>query len=119
MDILYLDYKKAFDTVLHKRLLSKLKWYGFSGDILGWISEFLMGRKMRVAVNGTNSRWVEVLSGVPQESVLGPLLFLLYINDIPHQVKSKVKLFADDTKIWNRVSEGTSSEALQQDLECL
>ena len=96
-----------------------MKWCGFGGDILGWISEFMMGRKMIVAVNGTNSRWVEVFSGVRQGSVLGSLLFLLYVNDIPHRVKSKVKLFADYTKIWNRVSEGTSSQALQQDLECL
>ena len=119
LDILYLNYKKAFDTVSHKRLLSKLKWYRFGGDILGWISEFLIGRRMRVAVNRTNSRWVEVLNGVPQGFVLGSLFFLLYVNDIPHRVKSKVKLIADDTKIWNRVREGTSSQALQQDLECL
>ena len=111
LDILYLDYEKAFDTVLHKRLLSKLKWYGFG--------EFLMGRKMRVAVNETNFRWVQVLSEVSQRSVLVPLLFLLYVNDIPHRVTSKVKLFADDIKIWNRVGEGTSSQALQQDLEYL
>ena len=79
----------------------------------------MMGRKMRVAVNGTNSRWVEVHSGIPQGSVLGPLLFLLYVHDIPYRVKSKLKLFADDTKIWIRVGEGTSSQALKQDLECL
>ena len=106
LDILYCDYQKTFDTVPHKRLLSKLKWYGFGGDILGWITESLKGRRMRVAVNGANFRWVEVLSGVPQESVLGPLL---YVNNIPYQVKSKVKLFADDTKIWNQVSEWISS----------
>jgi hypothetical protein len=119
LDVLYLDYQKAFDTVPHKRLLSKLKWYGFGGDLLSWISEFLVGRRMRVVVNGANSEWEEVLSGVPQGSVLGPLLFLLYVNDIPYRVKSKVKLFADDTKIWNRVSDGISSGELQYDLDCL
>ena len=83
IDIIYLDYQKAFDTVPHKRLLKKLKWHGFYGELLLWIEDFVTDRQIRVSVNGAYSDWAKVTSGVPWGLVLGLLLFLLYVNDIP------------------------------------
>ena len=99
VDCVFLDYQKAFDTVPHQRLLTKLEACGVRGNIHGWIAAFLRNREQRVVVGGEMSSWTQVLSGVPQGSILGPVLFLVYINDVPVQVKSKVKLFADDTKL--------------------
>jgi len=87
LDILYLDYRKAFDTVPHRRLLLKLQGYGISDNYIKWISSFLTSRMMRVGVSGEFSQWVEVVSSVPQGSVLGPLLFILYVNDLPNGLK--------------------------------
>ena len=95
--IVYLDFAKAFDTVPHTRLLHKLKQAGVRGKVHRWIEGFLRGRRQRVVLRNGISGWQRVTSGVPQGSILGPLLFLVYANDIPGIISSMVKLFADDT----------------------
>jgi len=99
IDVIYLDYSKAFDSVPHLRLIEKLKEYGIGGNLLLWLKSFLHGRSQRVVLNGVQSQWMEVTSGVPQGSVLRPLPFVLYINDIAKFIQCKLGVFADDTKI--------------------
>ena len=119
IDVIYLDYRKAFDTVPHNRLISKLQGCGIDGPLLHWIRAFLADRSMRVMVNDSSSSWANVSSGVPQGSVLGPLLFLIFVNDLPDWVKSSIKMFADDTKLWTKISNTADSEMLQEDLNRL
>ena len=119
MDVVYLDFQKAFDTVPHQRLLKKLAAYGIHGHLYSWIEDFLKERKQKVVLNGEESSWATVSSGIPQGSVLGPTLFLIYINDLPEVVDSVIKLFADDTKLYNRVNTVTDMEYLQKDLDNL
>jgi hypothetical protein len=95
-----MDFMKAFDKVPHTRLLVKMKAYGLSEKICIWVQYFLSDRKQCVQVNGMKSQWHKVTSGIPQASVLGPVLFVIYNNDLPECVKSDVFLFADDTNFF-------------------
>jgi len=119
VDTVYLDFAKAFDTVPHQRLLRKLEGYGVGGQLLEWIGQFLTGRRQRVGVAGSFSQWTEVVSGVPQGSVLGPMLFVCYINDMPENIASFIFMYADDTKVFRRVECDKDREALQNNLDKL
>ena len=107
-DIFILDFEKAFDTVPHELLKSKLNRYGISGNTLCWIDAFLCHRKQCVVINGYKSGWSDVKSGVPQGTVLGPVLFSLYINDI--------RLFADDCVCYRELDTIEDCEKLQTDI---
>jgi hypothetical protein len=121
VDVIYLDFAKAFDTVPHERLKKKLKAHGISGGLLRWISAWLSDRKQRVVLNGKESTWEAVLSGVPQGSVLGPLLFLLFINDLDQAVSLSELLykFADDTKLASLIKNEEDRQRLQASLNGL
>ena len=116
IDIIYLDFAKAFDKVPHVRLLEKIKAYGINGEIFNWIKNFLNNRKQRVKVNGIFSNWQDILSGIPQGSVLGPILFVIYINDLPDLVDSFIHLFADDTKMFNSILNDNDVANFQDDI---
>ena len=119
VDIIYLDFQKAFDKVPHRRLLDKLLTHGICGSIHKWIKDWLSERKQRVVINGVSSPWLNVKSGVPQGSVLGPVLFLIYVNDLDDGLMCKVSNFADDTKITSKVTSTQEKKALQSDLNQL
>ena len=103
VDMIILDFSKAFDMVPLQKLLHKLRNYGVDGKLNVWIEQFLSNREQRVLVDGEFSNYDKVLSGVPQGTVLGPLLFLCFINDLPEHVKSQIRLFADDGLLYRRI----------------
>jgi hypothetical protein len=114
-----LDFAKAFDTVCHEFLKLKLRAYGFDGYIYNWISDFLADRKQRVVIGDSCSQWFDVSSGVPQGSVLGPLLFVIFINDMPQLTNHFCKLFADDSKLIGVIKNSQDKCILQQDIDIL
>ena len=120
VDVILLDFAKTFDKVPHERLLYKLHYYGVRGDTLKWIQSFLSSRSQQVLVEGSKSSKLDVLSGVPQGTVLGPLLFLVYINDLPDVVTSSdTRLFADDSLLYRRIRDNQDITKLQKDLSSL
>ena len=119
IDSVYMDFMKAFDKVPHRRLIGKMKSYGIGQTTINWVKNFLSERKQRVTVNGEVSACHDVTSGIPQGSVLGPILFVIYINDMPDCVEATAYLFADDTKIYKEVREKTKCGSLQNDLDNL
>ena len=108
--------RRRGDTVPHKRLISKLNSLNISKEVVNWIEAFISNRRQKVAVNGKESNWHDVTSGIPQGTVLGPLLFVLYINDLPDLTQSDTFLFADDIKIFRSIINTNDQDILQQDI---
>ena len=119
VDVIYLDMAKAFDKVPHQRLVRKMRWCGISGNVLGWLSDFLSDRKMRVCVKGEFSEWFLVTCSVPQGTIGGPCQFSIYIDDLPEYVRNKLIQFADDMKLWRTVQSVEDQQSLQADLDSL
>ena len=118
---IFCDVSKAFDRVWHRGLLYKLQKYGIKNNLLNWFHSYLSDRRQRVCIDGYHSTWKSINAGVPQGSILGPYLFLLFINDIVDVVSNKIKLFADDTSLYCIVDDdqATAEESLNIDLESL
>ena len=119
VDTFILDFEKAFDTPPHELLKSKLFSYGIGGKILKWIDSFLCFRQQRVVVKGVKSNWALVLSGVPQGTVLGPLLFSVYINDISFDIESEIRIFSDDCVCYREIKDEEDTMKLQRDIDRL
>ena len=117
VDVVYLDFQKAFHKVPHRRLLTKVPALGIDGDIASWIERWLSKRRQRVVVNGHASEWIPVSSGVPQGSVLGPLLFIIYVNDMDDGILAKISKFADDTKLGINVAKEENTSLMQESLD--
>ena len=114
----FLDISKAFDKVWLEGLIYKMETMGFTDSILRLFQKFLSNKYQRVTINGQTSDWLPILAGVPQESILGPLLFLIYINDLPDGLKSLAKLFADDISLFFKVyNSNVSARQLSNDLQ--
>ena len=118
-DVIVMDFAKAFDKVPHKRYLYELDFYGFRGSTHKWINSWLSERSPKVVLDGRASDPVPVLSGVPQGSVLGPVLFLILINDLPDNIRSSVRLFADDCVLYRNINSPLDCQILQDDLNSL
>ena len=118
VDAAYMDFRKAFDTVPHQRLIKKLQSYKIGGPILNWIVSFLTNRSQFVKINNSVSDNLNVTSGVPQGSVLGPTLFIYFINDLPNVVtNNNVKIFADDTKVYKSINDSEDNKCLQSAID--
>ena len=117
--VILLDFSKAFDKVPHQRLLTKIQHYGIRDNLNDWIRDFLGGRKQEVVLEGKHSASSNVTSGVPQGTVLGPLLFLLFINDMPENISPTARLFADDCFLYRNVKNMEDAKQLQHDLDTL
>lgn len=118
-DVLILDFSKAFDSISHRRLIFKLDHHGICGKTLGWIKTWLTNRTQKVVVDGETSNEISVQSGVPQGTVLGPLMFLLYINDIGNDIESNIRLFADDCLLYRVINCAQDAIDLQSDFQKL
>jgi hypothetical protein len=118
-DVIYFDLSKAFDSVPHSLLIHKLQTFGINGKLLSWIQCYLTDRVQRVTMDGSESGWLPVTSGVPQGSILGPILFILYINDLPDALSPDTlcAIYADDTKIYRKIDNGRDQSFLQQDID--
>ena len=120
IQMIFFDISKAFDKVWHKGLLFKLKCVGIDGNLLNWLTDYLSNRKQRVVINGKFSTWKCIQAGVPQGSVLGPLLFLVYINDITNNLSCRTSLFADDTSLSKPIDDPVMSNMeIQNDLNII
>ena len=118
-DLIIMDFAKAFDKVPHRRLLHKLDYYGVQGSIHKWISSWLSGRSQQVVLDGQAADAVPVLSSVPQGSVLGPILFLIFINDLPDNIKSSIRLFVDDCVLYRNIHSLQDCLILQEEFDSL
>ena len=118
-DIIFLDFSKAFDKTSHRYILSKHYYYGIRNHTLIWIGAFLSNRNQTTVVNGVHSSYVEGTSGVPQGPVLGPMLFLLCVNDINKVITSQIKLFADDSVLYRNIHNQNDQVILQNDLDTI
>ena len=119
LDLIYLDFQKAFDKVPHERLLMKVMEHGIQGSAAQWIRNWLAGGRKMVCINQTFSSLTPVTSGVPQYSVLGPLLFLVYSNDLDNGIVSKISKFSDDTKLYRSSRLSDKVLKLQEDINRL
>jgi hypothetical protein len=119
VDLVLLDFAKAFDKVSHKKLIQKLEAYGINNILVKWIESFLTGRKQRVLIGDNGSEWEDVTSSVPQGSVLGPLLFTIFINNLPDKVKNECRLYADDSKLIVIIEKDEDVIDIQKDIDNL
>ena len=117
VDVIYLDFKKAFDSLPHKKLIGTFRQYGVTGRSLNWITGFLSVRQQRVVINDSSSSWQPVKSGIPQGSLLGPVLFLIYINTMPDKIASKTYLLADDAKLYPQIEDKSDVTRIHEDLQ--
>jgi len=119
VDCVYMDLMKAFDKVPHKRLMTKLKHYGIVGRTFEWICDFISNHEQYVELNGKCSKWYDVISGIPQGTVLGPILFVIFTNDLPSNISSEAYMFTDDTKVFQVIRDQNDIDILQRDMDRL
>jgi ribonucleases P/MRP protein subunit RPP40 len=119
VDAIFFDLAKAFDKVPHQRLLAKVKAHGITGRLYEWVQHWLLGRRQCVCIDGTQSDWLKIMSGVPQGSVLGPVLFLIYINDLDCTLTNWILKFADDTKLFGIANDTAACQGIQADVDKL